>query len=334
MLRLDEKNMHANREPQKPPGLRSILAWNAKMPEHDAVDMFQQLTTFVRIAEAGSISRAARSLGLSVAMTSRQLRALEEELGVELMRRTTRRMDLTEPGEELLARARSLLAGLDEAKEVVRPGPGAAGLVVMSLPVSLGLGQIAPLLPALLDKHPRLKLELRFEDRMVDLIGDGVDVAIRAGTAPPDSPFVVARFLATFERVLCAAPAFLKAQGLIAGIDALERIPCVVQGAGPTRWSFETPEGPRSIVVDGRIRTNNVLAMREAAVAGAGVAQLPLWLVAEDLRRQRLTRVLPRAVLPAVAVYGLFHHGSRGSARIRAVLDHLADVLPRGVKPQ
>src|SRR5215813_10190825 len=123
--------------------------------------MLQQMTTFVRIADAGNISRAARSLSLSVPMASRHLRWLEEELGVPLMRRTTRRVDLTDAGQELLTRARAILAGVEEVRATIRPGRGVTGRVVLSVPTSIGLGRIAPLVPALLDRHPRLRVELR-----------------------------------------------------------------------------------------------------------------------------------------------------------------------------
>ncbi|HEY3665852.1 MAG TPA: LysR family transcriptional regulator, partial [Polyangiaceae bacterium] len=167
------------------------------------------MTTFVRIVDAGNISRAARALGLSVAMASRHLRWLEKELGAPLLRRTTRRVDLTEAGLEFVTRARAILAGIEEAKSVIRPGRGVSGRVVLSVPTTLGLERIAPLLPALLDEHPRLRVEIRFEDRAVDLIEDGIDIAVRAGRAPPDSPFFAARRLASFERVLCASPKLL-----------------------------------------------------------------------------------------------------------------------------
>jgi DNA-binding transcriptional LysR family regulator len=175
-----------------------------------SVDTLSLMTTFVCIADSGSISSAARSLRLSVPMASRHLRSLEQELGVALVRRTTRRLDLTEAGAELLPRARRLLREVDETRDAVRPAKGASGLLVVSAPVSFGLAQIAPLVPKLLEEHPRLSLELRFDDRVVDLLGEGVDLALRVGTPAPDSPFVVARRLATYERVLCATPAFLK----------------------------------------------------------------------------------------------------------------------------
>jgi DNA-binding transcriptional LysR family regulator len=293
------------------------------------MDLLQHMATFVRIADAGSISKAARSLRLSVAMASRHLRGLEEHLGVELVRRTTRHLSLTEAGTEFLVRSRALLAGVDEARDALQPGKGAAGLLIVSLPVSFGLAQVGPLFPALLEKHPRLKLDLRFEDRFVDLLTDGVDIAVRAGVRPPDSPFVVARKLAVVERVLCASPAFLKKHAALRSIDALGRLPCVLQGPPPTLWTFETEDGPKAIEVFGRVRTNNVFSIREAALAGAGLARLPLWIVDEDLKRRRLLRVLPELSMPLIEVFGMFHKGSRGSAAIRATLDFLQEELPR-----
>jgi DNA-binding transcriptional LysR family regulator len=293
------------------------------------MDLFQHITTFVRIADAGSISEAARSLRLSVAMASRHLGALEAHLGVQLVRRTTRHLALTEEGTEFLLRSRALLAGVDEAREVVRPGRGATGLLVISLPVSFGLSLVSPLFSELLARHPRLKVDLRFEDRFVDLLGDGIDLAIRAGAPPPDSPFVVARRLATVRRLLCAAPSLLREHGAPTSLEALRQMPCVVQGPPPTRWRFQTEGGTEAVEVDGRVRSNNVIALRDAAVAGAGIAQLPEWIVRDDLRRRRLVPVLPKLPLVAVDVFGIFHSGARGSAAIRAALDFLGEELPK-----
>ncbi len=291
--------------------------------------VFQQMTTFVRIADTGNISRAARSLGLSVAMASRHLRWLEEEVGVPLVRRTTRRLDLTDAGHDFVTRARGILAGVEEAKNVVRPGRGVAGRVVLSVPPSLGLGQIGPLVPALLERNPRLRIEMRFEDRVVDLLEAGVDVAVRAGRAPPDSPFVVARRLATFERVVCASPRLLAKTGRIDEVAKLAELPCVLHGAAPTKWEFQTADGPESVAVDGRLRTNHLLAVRDAVVAGLGIGWLPSWLADADLRARRLERVLQGATMAAIEVHGLFHPQGRANAAVRVVLDCLASELPR-----
>ncbi len=291
------------------------------------MNLLDHLQTFVRIAEAKNISRAARSLGISTAMASRQLRALEQDLGVSLVRRTTRRLDLTEAGLELLDRARKLLAGADEARAAVQPGRGASGLLVMSVPVPLGLAAIAPLLPKLLRAHPRLSLDVRFDDRLVELPADGIDLAVRVGEAPPDTPYLVARKLASYERILCATPSFLRKHP-VPGAEALARTPCLVLGAAPTRWRLQTASGVVLVTVEGPLRTNNMLALRDAALSGLGVAPLPAWLVHDDLRRRRLVRVLDDARLPTMQVMGLTHVDARGAHALRAVQDFLARALP------
>ncbi|MCA9654508.1 MAG: LysR family transcriptional regulator [Myxococcales bacterium] len=295
------------------------------------MDPVTLLSTFVSIADTGSISAGARKLRLSIAVASRRLRALEDDVGAPLFRRTTRRISLTEAGADLLPRARRLLRDLDELRDAVRPSASPRGRLVVSAPVSFGLPQIAPVIPELLQRHRGLTIELRLEDRVVDLLTDGVDLAIRVGAMPPDSPFVIARRLATFERVLCAAPSLLKRIGSPASVAELDEAPCLVLGGGPTTWRFETVEGPRAVTVDGPMRSNNVLALRDAALAGLGIAQLPRWLVLDELQKRRLVRLLDGAILPAVEVIGLVHVDARHSRALRAVQDHLADVLPRSL---
>ncbi len=296
------------------------------------VDVVQHLATFVCIVDSGSISGAARKLRLSVPMASRHLRALERELGAALLRRTTRRMDLTPAGTELLPRARKLLAGLEEARQAVRSSKTAAGHVTMSVPVSFGLAKVAPLVPRLLEKHPLLSVDVRYEDRVVDLLGDGVDLALRVGVAAPDSPFVVARRLATYDRVVCAAPSFLKRHGPIHDVDSLAHTPCLILGGSPARWDFQTSAGARSVTVSGRVRSSNVLALLDAAVAGLGVAVMPRWLVAEHLGARRLRQILDTAALPTVNVLGLVHTEARHANHLRLVQDFLAAELPGAVR--
>src|SRR5271170_3557695 len=137
--------------------------------------MFKQMATFVKIAEMGSITRAANSLGLSVPMASRHLRWLEEKLGAALVHRTTRQLHLTDAGHEFATRARALLLGLDDARQALRPGPSLEGRVVVTAPNALGTYQLSPVIPSLAARHPRLRVELRLEDRTVDLVKEGVD---------------------------------------------------------------------------------------------------------------------------------------------------------------
>ena len=288
--------------------------------------MFQQMTTFVRIAEMGSITRAARSLGLSLSMASRQLSSLEEELGTALVHRTTRQLHLTGAGQEFATRARALLAGLDDAKKAVQVGPSLVGRLVVTAPNALGTYQLSSIIPSLALRHPRLRVEFRLDDRAVDLVKDGVDLAIRAA-APPDRTSLVAREIATYSRVVCAAPSFLARHGAIDSLAALAEAPCVVHGCGPAVWAFETPEGPKSITVDGPLCTNNVVIIREAILAGVGAAWLPDYVIGQELSDGRLVRLLPEAKLPPIRVYGIMPKQARQTTAVRAVLDILAAAL-------
>ena len=288
--------------------------------------MFQQMTTFVRIADMGSITRAARSLRLSLPMASRHLRWLEQELGTSLVNRTTRQLHLTDAGQEFATRARALLLGLEDAKQALRPGPSLAGQVVVAAPNALGTYQLSSIMPSLAARHPRLRVELRLEDRAVDLVKEGVDLAIRA-SAPPDHASLVARELATYRRVVCAAPSFLARHGAINSLAALAVAPCVLHGCGPAVWNFETPEGQKSITVNGPLCTNNVVVIRDAILAGVGAAWLPDYVIGDELRDGRLVRLLPEAKLPPIRVFGIMLKQARQTASVRAVLDILGAAL-------
>jgi DNA-binding transcriptional LysR family regulator len=291
--------------------------------------MFEQMTTFVRIAEMGSITRAARSLGLSLPMASRHLRWLEKEVGTALVHRTTRQLHLTDAGQEFATRARALLLGLDDAKQALRPGPSLTGRVVVTAPNALGTYQLSSIMPSIAARHPRIRVELRLDDRAVDLVKEGVDLAIRAA-APPDHASLVARELATYSRVVCAAPSFLARHGTIDSLAVLAAAPWVLHGCGPALWNFETPEGPKSINVDGPLCTNNVVIIRDAILAGVGVGWLPEYVIGEELRDGRLVRLVPEAKLPPIRVFGIMPKQARQTAAVRAVLD----ILGAGLRAQ
>lgn len=288
--------------------------------------MFDQMKTFVRIAEMGSITRAARSLRLSLPMASRHLRWLEEELGTPLVLRTTRQLHLTEAGQEFATRARTLLLGLDDARQALRPGPTLSGKVVVAAPNALGTYQLSSIMLSLAAKHPQLRIELRLDDRAVDLVKEGVDLAIRAA-APPNHASLVARELATYGRVVCAAPSFLARHGPIDSVTALAGAPCVLHGCGPVTWNFETPEGPKSVTVNGPLCTNNVVIIRDAILAGVGAAWLPDYVIGDELRDGRLVRLLPEAKLPPIRVFGIMPKQACSNATVRAVLELLATAL-------
>lgn len=281
------------------------------------------LETFVSIVDAGSVSGAARALGISAAMASRRLRALEIEVGAELMVRSTRKLAMTEAGTEILGRARRLILSSDDIRYVVRQTTDVRGSLTVSMPVALGISAISPALPGLLKQFPRLRLSIRFEDRPVDQIAENIDVVIRAGIPPPDSTELIARRLITFERVLCAAPEFLARCGHLEKVEDLASVSCLVQGNGAGHWRFRENDLTKSVAVDGPLRSLNVLSIREAACAGLGVALVPLRFVLDDIRSGRLVQLLPHVRAMEGALFGIYHARMRHSPTINTILEHI-----------
>jgi DNA-binding transcriptional LysR family regulator len=265
---------------------------------------------------------------------SRQLGALERELGASLLVRTTRRISLTSAGRQFYEHCVRVGRELEAARAAVTPG--ARGLVVVSAPVTYGLTTISPRLPALLAAHPGLEVELRLEDRVVDLLGEGVDLAVRAGASPPDSDALVARRLGAWQRRLVAAPAYLRTRGTPRRPEELARHEALVHlpGVGEAGlWLFRRDGEEHRIRVRGALRSNAYLALHQAALAGRGVALLPDLMVADDLRQRRLRVLLPAYEAPGTSVWALFRVELRGSGRLRAVLADLEAGLAQASAP-
>jgi len=296
------------------------------------MNLLTQMQSFVRVVELGSLSAAARVLHLSLPAISRQLSELEKELGTPLVLRSTRRLAVTDHGRDFYQRAARILRDIDDAKASVA-SDGARGTLVVSCGVTLGMGLIVPQLAALHRAYPELVVELRLEDHVVDLLADGVDVAIRAGVAPPDSTGLVAQPIATFERVLVAAPSYLRKRKVAAEPACLVEHDCLVQvgRAGPSAtWTLTRGDETRSVGVRGPFRTTAPMALREAALAGLGVASLTTWLVADDLTSGRLKRVLPTWLSTPASAWAIYRVEQRGSPRIKAFVQAIAPLLPKG----
>ncbi|HEU4406663.1 MAG TPA: LysR family transcriptional regulator [Polyangiaceae bacterium] len=290
------------------------------------MDLLAQMATFVRVVEAGSLSAAARDLRLSPAAVSRQLGDLEARLGGALVRRTTRALAVTDAGRRYYAECVRLLRELDEAGELVREGAAVRGQLTVSAPVTFGLARVWPALPALLGAHPGLRVDLRLEDRVIDLVADNVDVAIRVSVAMPDSASLVAHELARYERLVVAAPSYLRRRGTPKTPEALASHEALVHasgGGGVGAWRLA--RGGREVVVrpEGAVRTNALYVLRDAAVRGLGVALLPTWLVDDELASGALRALLRDWAAPAAAVVAVHRTELRGVARVRALLDHL-----------
>ncbi|MEO8700562.1 MAG: LysR substrate-binding domain-containing protein [Kofleriaceae bacterium] len=289
------------------------------------MDMLDQMATYVRVVDGKSLSAAARGLRLSLPAVSRQLRALESELGASLIVRSTRKLHVTDAGQRWYVHCVRVLREIEEAKRSVQSSRSVRGTLVVSASLSFGLLAVVPRLTALVERHPDLVVDLRLEDRVVDLVGDGIDVALRAGAAPPDSTAYVASPIATMIRVLVAAPGWLRKHPVRTPLQ-LARHPCLVQ-ITPTgaliRWQLVRAGEAVTVEVRGPLRSSAPIALRDMAIAGAGIAYVPDWLVEADLARGTLVRVLPEWASPPIAASAVYRAHMRGDARLTAFLSVL-----------
>jgi len=289
------------------------------------MDRLSILQTFVAVAETGSFTEAAGRLGLSRAMTSRHVQALEDRLGVKLLQRTTRRVSTTQAGAAYLERARRLLAEFDEAEHEVR-GERASprGTLRVNVPVTFGRLHVAAALPSFLDRYPDLAVELTANDRVVDLIEEGYDVAVRIGRLPDST--LVARRIGTIAVRLAASPGYLAAHGTPKEPEDLSR----------HNWLGYTysavPGAPRLVHDDGREATprvggslvaNNGDIIAEAAAGGAGIVLQPDFILAPYLADGRLVTLLPGWRGPELGIHAVHHQSRYVAAKVRAFVDHL-----------
>ena len=290
------------------------------------MDLLAQMATFARVVEGGSLSSAARAQRLSLPAISRQLRALEAELGATLVIRSTRRLHVTDAGRQWYAHCVRVLREIDEARAAVRGSDVAAGLLVVSVSLSFGSFFVVPRLRELATKHPLLRVDLRLEDQLIDLVGEGVDIAIRAGAPPPDSTAFIAKPLLSMHRVLVASPRWLRKRGTPREPDQLGRHDGLVQvtpAGNVIPWSIVRADAAATArVVEARaqLRTNAPITLRDLAIAGLGIAFLPDWLVAADVEAGRLRRVLPGWRSPPLTAWAIHRAELRGSANVRAFL--------------
>lgn len=282
--------------------------------------------TFIRVVEAGNFTRAAEAMGLPTSSVSRSVAKLEDELGVTLLERTTRRVAPTEAGRAFFERAREALAGLEEASSLALDAATEAhGVVRLALP--LELSPVAGALCArFLDQHPRIRVELTFTNRGAELVGDLVDVAVALGRLPDSS--LVTRRVGNATHKLFAAPSYLARRGAPRTVSDLARHDAVVTRAigGEARWELDGPKGTEHVDVPARIVGDSFAFIASAAVAGLGVALLNAWegdaLVAEG----KLVAVLPR-LSSDTALHVLVHGGRHLPRRVVLLRDYLVTAL-------
>lgn len=286
---------------------------------------------FARVVTAGSLSAAGRELGLSPAVVSKRLKRLEDRLGTRLLQRTTRQIALTEAGRGFHDRVVQILASIDEAESFVsRRSDVARGTLKVSAPTTFGRLHVAPYLGPFLASNPGLTVNLVLSDEFVDLVKDSVDVSIRIAELTDSS--LVARRLAPNHRLLCATPAYLAEHGTPKTIADLSRH-SLLATASQDPWRLEGPDGPVTVHVEGRLRTNSNEVVREAVLAGLGIAFRSTWDVGPELREGRLAIVLPAyRASRHVAVHAVYPSRRFLAAKVRLFIDHLAGLY--GERPK
>lgn len=293
---------------------------------HLSLDTLVGMAVFARVVDDGGFSAAARRLGLSKSAVSKQVAALEDRLGARLLNRTTRRMSLTEAGAALIARCRRVLAEAEAAADAVGVLQGApAGVLRVAAPMTFGTMHLAPAIPAFLERHPAVSVDLSLNDRMVDLVEEGFDVALRIARLANSS--LMARKLAPMRRVMAASPDYLARRGVPVGLADLAGHDCLSYSyiVAGDEWRFTGPDGEQSVQPSGRLRANNGEVLREAALAGSGIAVLPTFIAGPDLAAGRLVQVLPDYDNRSSAVYAVWPSGRHPSPKLRAFIDFLAE---------
>jgi DNA-binding transcriptional LysR family regulator len=291
------------------------------------MDRLTHLQTFVRVVEMGSFAAASEFLGLTPAMVGRQVRALEDHLGAQLLNRTTRRHSLTEAGRIYFERAKAVLEELEAADEsVARMRAVPRGLLRVDAPVTFGSTCLAPAMADFLAVFPEIRVELTLNNRIVDLVEEGYDVVFRTGDLPDSG--LMARALSPYQLVACAAPSYLEQRGEPTEPGDLEQHACLGfrPGAPNEVWTFLDSEERQSAVrVSGPFSSNNGHTLRMAAIAGAGIILQAEALLLEDIKAGRLVRVLPRMRPKSLPMHVLFPPSRLVVPKLRSFLDFVAD---------
>lgn len=293
------------------------------------MDRVREMEVFAQVAASGSLSAAARVLGLSVGAVSKHLAALEGRLGARLLLRTTRSLSLTDEGAAFLPRVRVLLSDLAEAEAVVAADEASlSGFLRVTASAGFGRTHVAPLVAEFLRRHPKLRLHLLLTDTILDVIEENVDVALRFGVLADSG--LVARRLAGNWRVVCATPDYLDRAGRPALPADLVRHECLVIGDGNERvWSFIGPEGQTSVRVGGRLASNNGEVVHAWAREGLGLVLKSVWDVEGDLAAGRLVPVLEEWRSPDTALHAVSPAARAHAPRVRRFVDFVAAELAR-----
>lgn len=290
------------------------------------MDNLTDIAVFTRVVQRASFTRAAEELDLSRAVVSKYVSRLEERLGARLLHRTTRRLALTEAGAALFEASRGAIERIEEAEEAVaRFQKRPRGRLKVSVPMSFGVLHLGAAVADFLREEPEVTLDLRLDDRFVNLVEEGIDMAVRIGRLTDSS--LVARKLSITSQVVCASPAYLKQHGEPEVPEDLTAHNCLLYAylESANVWRFQAADGREiPVAVSGSLRANNGILESAAAVAGLGVLMAPAFYVGELLRRGELKRILARYRLPDLGIYAVYPQREHVPPKVRAFVDFLA----------
>jgi DNA-binding transcriptional LysR family regulator len=290
------------------------------------MDKFQEMRVFAAVVDAGSFVGACDTVAMSKAAVSRHVRDLEARLGVRLLQRTTRKLSLTDEGEVFYTRCKDLLADVDEAEAEITSRSGvASGLLKVNVPVSFGIIHLAPLWAEFMARHPKVTLDVTLSDRVIDLVDEGFDVAVRIARLPNST--LISRKLASTEIVLCASPAYLKQHKTpVHPADLSEHaVMSYSLFSGGDDWEFEGPQGSVTVKLAPRLHSNSGDTCRAVALRHGGVILQPSFLVGDDLKSGALVRLLPDYRSTTLGVYAVYPTRKHLSPKVRLLVDFLAE---------
>jgi DNA-binding transcriptional LysR family regulator len=291
------------------------------------VDRMRALEVFVEVVRKNGFSRAADALATSPANVTRIIADLEAHLGTRLLNRSSRKMSLTDTGDSLYERAKVIVEDMAEIELIASSAAlQPRGLLRINAPLSFGELHLAPLWPKFMALYPDVELQVALIDRVVDIVEEGYDLAIRISAA--GSSAHAARKLATSRNICCASPAYLAAHGTPAIPDDLRRHTCIGYSYAATadEWRFSDADGrPHYVTVHCKLHANNGDTGRAAALAGAGISWQPTFLIGDDLRAGRLIALLPGYCLPDIDVLAVYPSRRHLSAKVRVMIDFLVE---------
>ena len=295
------------------------------------MNRFEAMDAFVRVVKNGNFVSAASELGVSPGVMTKRIKQLEAALGAKLLSRTTRRLSVTEIGQRYYKFCNRILVELQqEERDIIRLQQEAYGEIKVVSPMSFGIMQMGKLVSGFMSIYPEVQVSLTIADatkRVLDPVEFGADLAIRFSLKRDSTHYL--RRLGTMHWVACASPSYLKRMGIPERPEDLVRHPCLVTHTrfGDGRWIFNGPHGPLSVQVSGPVSPSNAITMRYMVLDGAGVALLPTFAVADDLRNGHLVRILEEYAIPDLPICALYPHAKEQPRKVRLFIDYISKQL-------